>query len=145
MTPPWTAQTTVDLVAAIRNVADHIERLGPNCLSLGSRLFVNTKFSEPTPGLGMCSYENRPLCHLVDANIIMTAEMPGQHPKNGLKPAKSIGEGVLVRWDGQPPRGPKKGEYYNAAEEPCINSPDIYHCKRARKTKFFIYEPIQTI
>ena len=69
--------------------------------------------------------------------------MPGLHPKNGLKPAKSIGEGVLVRWDGDPPRAPKKGEYYNAAEEPCINSPDIYHCKRARKTKFFIYEPIK--
>ena len=143
MTPPWTPQTTVDLVEAIRRVADHIERLGPHCLSDNSTLSVDTRFTDFRPGTGVVLVETRPATHTVTSNIIVRAEMLGLHPKNGLRPARSLDEGVLVRWDGEPPRAPKKGEYYNAAEEPCINSPDIYHCKRARKTKFFIYEPIK--
>lgn len=138
---PWTTQATVDLVKMMRQIADHIEHLGPNCLKPESLLTIRTEFTAAnTPHGLLAQTDNRPVQHKVDMNVTLRNEVPGGSPKNGLKPARVMGSSTIVRWDGQPARPPRKGEYYNMVDEPECNSPDIIKALRARKKAFYIYE-----
>ena len=134
----WTPEKAANLAHALRETADLIERRGPACLSDNSFVSVSLEYVRASDSRRVILH-TEPVTYAVTCNISIGLTTC---PKNGIKPARVIGHNVIVRWDGNPPRPPKKGEYYNTVDEPELNSPDIYKCIRARRKSFYIYEPI---
>jgi hypothetical protein len=110
----FTVKEAAALVEVLRNTAKHIEDNGPAVL-LDCNLFLNFDYEQIDFGRGRlapCGVKSITLEGKVNMRDGLLFA-----PSCGIKPVRSE-PGPTYRWDGQPPRAPKKGEHYLSADAP---------------------------
>lgn len=127
-------------IEALRKLADHIEQHGPAVIRTDSSMKLDYEFAQHQlydRGLdGPMQMTNvlRQMNLTADLRLLTRG---GDHPRKGLKLTRAE-DGTFVRWNGEQPRPPLKGEY-------CIR-PDVDdavgYVRKARsnyKLPYFIY------
>ena len=109
--PRPTLTQAVMTVALLREAADYIERNGQYVIASGDfSVSIDNDLKEFVDGGG------RVIGHMVGdrtiaitSDLVMRSDMP-YAPRVGIKPFRIARKDY--RWDGEPPRPPKKGELY---------------------------------
>ena len=134
----YDAKTAIAMIANLRNLADHIELNGPGVI-VGGMLSINieNELIHSESERGHYQAHVRATDITVEANLQLCGR--SESPMNGLKMMRAE-DGFIVRWDGKPPRAPKRGEYYlagwNVENDPGYTRKATRNLKRA----YFIYE-----
>ena len=134
----YDAKTALALIANLRNLADHIELNGPGVI-VGGTLSINVEndLIHSESERGHYQAHVRAVDITVEANLRLRGRM--KSPMNGLKPTRAE-DGFIVRWDGKPPRAPKRGEYYLAGWNVENDPGYVRQATRNLKRAYFIYE-----
>lgn len=136
-------QTRLDValgtIEALRKLADHIEQHGPAVIRTDSSMKLDYDFEQQTAYDNLGKMDTRSV--LKQMNLTADLRLWARsafHPRKGLLPARAE-DGTFVRWNGEQPRPPLKGEY-------CIR-PDVDaatgYVRKARqnyKLPYFIYQ-----
>ncbi len=130
----YDAKTAIAMIANLRNLADHIELNGPGVI-VGGTLSINVEneviHSEGERGRYQAHVKATDIT--VEANLQLRGRC--ESPSHGLKASRAE-DGFIVRWDGKPPRAPKRGEYYNIGDD----TNWVRQATRNLKRAYFIYE-----
>lgn len=131
----YDAKTALALIANLRNLADHIELNGPGVI-VGGTLSINLEneliHSEGEHGNYRAHVRATEIT--VEANLHLLGRT--HSPERGLKATRAE-DGFIVRWDGKPPRAPKRNEYYEVRGD---DTGWVRQATRNLKRAYFIYE-----
>lgn len=134
----YDAKTALALIANLRNLADHIELNGPGVI-VGGTLSINLEneliHSEGERGNYRAHVRATEIT--VEANLHLLGRT--HSPERGLKATRAE-DGFIVRWDGKPPRAPKRGEHYMAGWNVENDPGYVRKATRNLKRAYFIYE-----
>ena len=105
----YDAKTAIALIANLRNLADHIELNGPGVI-VGGTLSINVEneVAHSESERGHYRAHVRATDITVEANLQLCGR--SESPMNGLKMMRAE-DGLIVRWDGKPPRAPNVAMY----------------------------------
>lgn len=125
MSPPvYDMTAALGAIALLRHIANHIERSGPSAMLHGT-LSLDTE-SRPVSIAEFGDGSSRTAAAAAKAIAgskvyVLNADFTFGHSKS-YAPSfgiRQVGcEGELYRWDGSPPRPPKKGEFYLHSDAP---------------------------
>ena len=128
-------KTAIALIARLRNLADHIELNGPGVI-VGGDLTINVEneLIRSESERGPYRAQVRATEITVESSIRLLGR--AESPNRGLKATRAE-DGFIVRWDGKPPRAPKRNEYYEVRDD---DTGWVRQATRNLKRAYFIYE-----
>ena len=126
----YDAKTAIEIIANLRKIADHIELNGPGVIVGGAlSITLENELIHTEIERGQYLAHVRATEITVEANLHLLGRT--HSPLGGLKSTQAE-DGAVVRWDGNPPRAPKRGEHYMAGY--------VRQATRNLKRAYFIYE-----
>lgn len=117
--PVYDMTAALGAIALLRDLADHIERSGPAAMLQGG-ISLDTE----TMTVDMRRLDSPIAVHAIAGSKVYVLNADFTFGTRGLSYAPSCGirevdcSGKRYRWDGKPPRPPKKGDLYLSSNAP---------------------------